>query len=330
MRHLKYLYLFLGLALFGVIVVETGFGDALSRLAQIGWGVGIVLALYLTTFSMDVLTWLMTLKTAPFNARWYCRLWRIRLIGEAFNMTVPAGGMGGEPVKAVFLKQRYGVGYREGAASLLMSKTVNTMALVLFLATGFFFMLRHPAIPEIYVTAGGIGLAALTTGIFLFFAVQRYQVSSTIAGRLGRWPIFQSLVEKLDDIRDVESHFLGFYSRDKVRFAAAMVLGFLSWAIGVLEIYYALDFLGHPVSLTEAWIIEAMTQMVRAGSFFIPASIGVQDGAFVLMCAAITGSPELGVAVAIVRRMREIIWIASGFALASLLHLWPRDVNRDP
>ena len=105
------------------------------------------------------------------------------------------------------------------------------------------------------------------------------------------------------------------------RFGFALLLGVISWAVGVLEVYYALEFLGRPVSLAEAWIIEAMAQMVRAGSFFIPASIGLQDGAFVLICAAITGSPELGVAVALVRRMREIVWIASGFALGSLLHL---------
>jgi glycosyltransferase 2 family protein len=329
LRYLKYLYMSIGVALFGVIIAETNFGDALARLTQFGWGLAIVLAIYLTTFSIDALTWLITLKAAPLNLRWFSRLWRIRLVGEAFNMTVPAGGMGGEPVKAIFLKKRYDIGYQEGAASLLMSKTVNTLALVLFLATGFFLMLRHTAIPEAYVVAGGYGLAALSFGIFAFFAIQRFQISSILTGKLGGWAIFQSIVGKLENIQEVEDHFLGFYSRDKIRFTGAMALGFLSWAIGVLEIYYALDFLGHPVSLSEAWIIESMTQMVRAGSFFIPASIGAQDGALVLMCTAITGSPELGVAVALVRRMREIIWIASGFALASLLHLWPRDVDRD-
>ncbi|MGY8960998.1 MAG: lysylphosphatidylglycerol synthase domain-containing protein, partial [Alphaproteobacteria bacterium] len=319
LRYLKYLYMSIGVALFGVIIAETDFGDAVAHLAQFGWGLAIVLALYLTSFSMDALTWLVTLHTAPLNLRWFSRLWRIRLVGEAFNMTVPAGGMGGEPVKAILLKKRYGVGYREGAASLLMSKTVNILALLLFLSAGFFLMLRHTAIPETYVVAGGFGLTALTFGIVSFFAIQRFQLSSILTGKLEQWPVFRSIVGKLDDIREVENHFLEFYSRDKLRFTGAMALALLSWAIGVLEIYYALEFLGHPVSLAEAWIIESMTQRSRAGSFFIPASIGAQDGAFVLMCTAITGSPELGVAVALVRRMREIIWIASGFALASLL-----------
>ncbi len=93
--------------------------------------------------------------------------------------------------------------------------------------------------------------------------------------------------------------------------------------IGVFETYYALTFLGADVTIRDAWIIEAMAQMMRMGSFFIPASIGVQDGAFVLMCTAITGSPSLGVAVALVRRFREIIWVGAGFGLGSVFSMKP-------
>ena len=53
------------------------------------------------------------------------------------------------------------------------------------------------------------------------------------------------------------------------------------------------------MSFVDAWIIEAVAQLVRTGTFFIPASIGAQEGAFMLVCAAMTGSPALGVAVAV-------------------------------
>lgn len=311
----------IGVALFGVIVAETNLAEAATRVMQFGWGVAVVLALYLVTFSIDSLTWLITLRTTPITLGWFCRLWQARLVGEAFNMTMPAGGMGGEPIKAVLLKQRYGIGYREGAASLFVSKTVNMLGLVVFLAAGFLLMLRHGAIPGIYVVAGGLGLAALTTASLIFFSIQRFRISSAATSRLSRWRMLRRLATGLENIREVESHFVGFYSGNRQRFAVAVALGILSWAVGVLEIFYALDFLGHPVSLSDAWIIEAMAQMVRTGSIFIPASIGLQDGAFVLICAAITGSPELGIAVALVRRMREIVWIAGGFALGSLFHL---------
>ena len=73
-----------------------------------------------------------------------------------------------------------------------------------------------------------------------------------------------------------------------------------------------MQFLGHPISLIDAWIIESVAQLVRAGTFFIPASIGVQEGAFVIIGAAMSGSPTIGFAIAVVRRIREIIWMGWG------------------
>ena len=59
-------------------------------------------------------------------------------------------------------------------------------------------------------------------------------------------------------------------------------------------------------------MIEAIAQMVRAGTFLIPASIGAQEGAFMLVYTVITGSPALGIAVAMTRRFREVLWLVWG------------------
>lgn len=327
MRFVKLIYIVVGVALFGVVVAGTDLAGAALRVGQIGWGMAVVLALYLGTFTIDSVTWLMTLGARPLTPLWAWRLWKVRLVGEAFNMTMPAGGFGGEPVKLVLLKGQYDVGYREGAASLFLGKTVNMIGLALFLAAGLVFMLRHGALPGAYTVVAGIGLAAFAAATLIFFCIQRFRLSSALTRLLGRWKLTAGLTGMLDDIHQVENRFVGFYSGARRRFAVTVAMGFLGWVIGVFEIYYALEFLGHPVSVAEAWIIEAMAQMMRAGSFFIPASIGVQDGAFVLICAAITGSPELGVAVALVRRMREIVWIIAGFAFGSLFHLSRRQMT---
>ena len=69
---------------------------------------------------------------------------------------------------------------------------------------------------------------------------------------------------------------------------------------------------------------------MRSGTFFIPASIGAQEGAFLLVYTAITGSPSLGIAVALVRRLREVLWIGWGVALGSLFSLKPALAGKDP
>ncbi len=53
----------------------------------------------------------------------------------------------------------------------------------------------------------------------------------------------------------------------------------------------------------------------------VPAGIGVQEGVFLLLCGLLTGSPEVGVAVALIRRAREIAWLLWGGLIAAVYAL---------
>ena len=330
MRWLKFLYLALGFLLLALIVHEMDLAQVARRTIQIGWGFALIVAIYFVYFSIDVATWLIASARVPLSLTWYTRYWRVRLAGEAFNAVVPAGGMGGEPVKAGLLKSRYGIGYRQAIATIVMAKTVNMMALVFFAGVGFAIMVRTADLPDAYKTAAGAGLVALMTVTGAFFAFQRLKLSSLTAGWMGRLPLLHRLEDWLHHIHDIEDQFVHFYARHRRRFAFAVGLGFLNWCVGVLEIYYALAFLGHPVSLADAWVIEAVAQLVRAGTFFIPSSIGAQDGALVLIIAALTGSPELGAAVALIRRLREILWIGAGFLQATAFSVFRNSAATAP
>jgi uncharacterized membrane protein YbhN (UPF0104 family) len=109
-----------------------------------------------------------------------------------------------------------------------------------------------------------------------------------------------------------------FYTQNRGRFAAAIALAFLNWAVGAVEIYVAMIFLGHPMSFTDAWIVESVAQLIRSAAFFIPAAVGAQEGAFLLVFSMMTGGPALGVAMALVRRARELFWLllGAGFGVA--------------
>ncbi len=315
MRYWKFVYLVVGLALLGYVLSQTDLGDAWEYARRLGWGMAAVLAVYFFVFLADSLAWQLTFITHGFGGAWAFRLWQVRLVGEAVNATTPLATMGGEPVKVVVLKKRYGVGYRESVASLVLARTTTVMALVIFLTTGFLLMLDQPLLFTTYKTSAGLGLALLALGIGLFFLVQRLKVTSIT----GRWVLGSRLSARIErvlvHIHDMEERLIRFYSGHRRRFAAAFGLALTGWLLGTVELYVTLWLLGNPVSFTDAWIIEAVAQLVRAATFVIPASIGAQEGAFVLIAGAITGQPALGLAVALVRRAREIVWILAGFAL---------------
>jgi uncharacterized membrane protein YbhN (UPF0104 family) len=319
MRWVKIAFLLGGLALLAFIVSETDLGEVGRLVTAVGWGMAAILAVYFVAFLIDTFSWQIALPTAPLDARWLGRLWLVRMIGEAFNNTIPAGTFGGEPVKAVLLKERYAIGYPEAAASLVLTRTVNLIALVAFLAVGFALILVDPRLDAALKAVAATGLAAFSACIFGFFLVQRFRLASIVATWTARLPFARRIVGALEHVHDIDARFVGFYSGAPARFASATLLALANWALGAVELWLALDFLGHPVTIGEAWVIESAAQLVRAGTFFIPASIGAQEGAFVVMCAAITGSPTVGVATALVRRIREVLWIGWGLALFSAL-----------
>ncbi len=323
MRHLKTFYLAIGLVLLGAVLWEVDVVDVGVRVSQIGWGLAAVVGLYFLAFVIDSFTWQMALVSVPLNATWLYRTWKVRMVGEVFNYVIPAASMGGEPVKAVLLNKYYGIGYADGTASIVLGKTINLVALIIFLGAGFAYMWESPVLPMSYKVVSAAGLAGLTVATLLFFSVQRFKLTSLTGSWIRDRSFGQWIENILHHIRDMDDRLVQFYTRYRGRFAMAVALAVVNWVIGVFEVYVTMMFLGNPVSITDAWIIEAVAQLVRAGTFFIPASIGAQEGAFVLVCAAITGSPSLGGAVAVVRRIREILWLLWGALLGAMFKLAP-------
>jgi uncharacterized protein (TIRG00374 family) len=323
MRHLKFAYLLVGIAILVLVAGEIELEEVGALVIQVGWGFAVVVGVYFLAFVIDSFSWQLALTGVPLDAAWLYRMWKVRMVGEVFNNVLPAAGMGGEPVKAVLLKKHYAIGYRESTASLILAKTINLIALVAFLGTGFILMVNSQALPGSFKSVAGLGLGAFALGIFLFFGVQRLKITSLTGSWIGRRRLGRRIEELLHHVRDMDDRLAGFYSGHGVRFAGAVGLALVNWLLGAVEIYITMIFLDRPISFTDAWIIEAAAQLVRAGTFFIPASIGAQEGVFLLIYGAMTGSPTLGAAVAVVRRLREIMWILWGLLLGSIYTFEP-------
>ena len=312
---MKLVFLVLGLVFLGTIIAETDITRALDLLSEVGWSFLVILIIYFVAFAIDSYAWQLTAPTVPHNLVWLYRFFQLRLIGEAFDSVTPTAGMGGEAVKAVMLKNHYGIDYRDGTASLILAKTMIVVTLVAFLALGFSLMLGSLKLDATYKVASGIGLASFAVGAGLFFIIQRYRVASAAGTILGRSRWLRKFNDVLNHLRGIEDRLVYFYTRRPRRLLAVFVLSFANWTLGVAEVWTVMYLIGHPISFTDAWIIESTAQLIRSATFFIPANIGTQEGGFLIAAAAITGQPSFGLAIALARRIREIAWIIWGFAV---------------
>ncbi len=322
-KLLKFLFLAAGGALLAVVAGQLDIREVIARSLQIGWGMGVILGLYFLAFLADAFAWQMTIPGIPLDKLWLYRVWKVRLVGEALNNVIPAAGLGGEPVKAMLLKRRYAIGYGEGIASLILIQAIILTSLLLFISVGFVLALYSDKISDRSDAIAVVGLLVIGLGVAAVVLLPHANLSSRVGGLAARVGIGERIEVALRHVGDIENRLVDFYTRRRRRFVGALVMAVIPWILGVLEIYYASMFLGHPVSFAEAWIIESSVQMVRAAVPFIPGGLGVQEGVFVALLTAITGSPVLGGAIAMVRRFREIVWLAGGGVVGLAFFLAP-------
>jgi hypothetical protein len=239
----------------------------------------------------------------------------VRLVGEAFNLVLPAGGFGGEPLKAVLLKSHYGVGYRESSAGLVLARIQSLIGQFLFVLAAVTAMAAATALPAAYQAGAWAGLAVLGGMTAGFILVPKLRLSSRLGRRFGAKAWGRAIAKSLAAIESVEDKVNAFARAHRARYWAAILLATLRWTLGTAEMWLALHLLGHPVSVVEAMVLEGLLQLARSVSFFVPANLGTQDGAIALAAAALTGVAAAGLGAALLRRVREVVFVALGFAL---------------
>jgi hypothetical protein len=184
-----------------------------------------------------------------------------------------------------------------------------------FVLIGAALLLRRHLLPPVWEHVVVAIAAVVTVFMATVLILLQLRALSTLERKLrrGRWAA--RFATAFDALTKIEAHLFHIVRRAPLRFGAALALAFVNWLTGALEMYLIFRFLGAPISLADAWLAEATVVLVRSVTFFIPAHLGAQEGAITLVAEGLTGSPEIGVAVALVRRGRELVWSGCGLLI---------------
>jgi hypothetical protein len=83
--------------------------------------------------------------------------------------------------------------------------------------------------------------------------------------------------------------------------------------------------LGTPLTIGELLVLDALGSFLRALFFVVPAGLGVQDAAMILLLRTF-GAPDpiaTGAAYMFIKRAKEVFWIVAGFFfMASTREVW--------
>lgn len=320
-RLLRLLIMVVGVAMIAYLWYQIGFTTILSSIRTLSWRLLVVVCFpYALTATLDAAAWRLAFAD---HAPPFPKLWSARIAGEAVNATTPTASVGGEPVKAFLV--RHWVPMPEGLAAVIVDKTTIVTGQGLFLVLGL--VLAHTALPVSGPVLTGmtilLGLEALAvTGFVVLQLLGAAGRGGRLLARFGMGPD-SSNQEHLDGLDRALSRF---YRAHRGRLTGAVLVHLLAWTVGSLEIYLVLYFLGLPISLLDAVVMESFAAAVKFASFMIPASLGALEGGNMAIFSAFGYGGAVGLSYSLVRRLREGVWAAAGLLVLAALTARPTPV----
>lgn len=310
MKGFKITIAAIGFAIFFFMLAELGWENVLLQLRRVGWGFLAIVALRSFSHTIFAWAWHWNLPRAerkvPFGA-----LLRARLAGEAFNYLIPSASMGGEPVKARLLKAH--LSWSSGLASVTVAKYSFVLAQLLIMILGGSLALATVDLPPGIRLALVLPLVIIAVGLAVLYYGQRRGMFGWLSRTLAAWHVGRPFLHaRLEKIKRMDEAIASVYQNQGRDFVLSLVLNLVGWAEGIVEIFLILVFLGLSTSWVTAFVIESLSLIISAALFFVPWQAGTQEAGKVLIFQIMGLGPAAGLALGLIRRIRELVWVGIG------------------
>jgi len=317
-----------GVAVLVVMVTQLDFAEVWKGLKHAGYWFFAVVALWFFLYLINTTTWMLIIKSGektsdkkdgepqqPIGFWW---LYKITVSGFALNYATPGGLMGGEPYRIMSLAPK--IGTERASSSVILYAMTHifshfwfwTLSAILFLVTqplGVFVCTLMAAILAFCF----LGLWFFTKGYKRGMAVSCISLLKHFPV-VKRWaePFLEKNREKLDRI---DSQIAALHNQNPRTFVTAVLLELACRVASALEVFFCLLVIMPSVNFIDCILILAFTSLLANLLFFMPLQLGGREGGFVMSTAGLALTANAGIFVALIIRIRELIWTAIGLLL---------------
>ncbi|MFZ1701520.1 MAG: lysylphosphatidylglycerol synthase domain-containing protein [Pyrinomonadaceae bacterium] len=293
----------LGLALLIFVIYRIGYQSLIDSLSSVGLGFLLILILNLTRHLLRSAS--LFLAIAPDHRTFKFRsAVAARFGGEAVNFFSFTGPFLGDATRAVLLKKD--ISLTQSASAVIIDNILYYVTVVLMVLAGVAILLVNYGSNGSTMTRVLLAIVIVALGLFaaLMIAILKRvkPISRTIVFMEKRDLAPSFLLRKRAGLLDVERNVFQFYHDRKADFFTVFGISIGVHAVSVVEVFFALRFLGYDGTVSVAFIIESLTKVINAVFGFIPGTIGVYEGGNGLILKTLGYTTAVGVALALVRR----------------------------
>jgi putative membrane protein len=295
---------FLGFLLVVILIVHSGAAEVATAMLVLGWWLAPITLYHLVPLSFDALSWRELLP--PSSRPGFLSVLWIRWIRESINSLLPVAGVGGD-VAGARLVHQHGVPGPQAAASMVVDITVGAGTQLIFVVAGVTLLAARSNDHAAGAIARAllIGVAVFAAAIAAFVLVQHNSMFGLFARFARRIAPEKWLAAFAGRASEIDGAVVATYRR-RPAILRASVLRLAGWIAGAGETWLVMYFLGRPLSLTDAFILESLSSGVRAAAFMVPGALGVLEGGIVVFGALFGLPADMALAISLSKRVREL------------------------
>ena len=298
--------------IFGLIVLivmasQLDYKEVWASLMHAGYWFLNVLVLWAFLYVFNTASWYLIINSIG-NEKDVCRkngigfwwLYKITVSAFALNYATPGGLMGGEPYRIMSLSPKIGT-QRASSSVILFVMTHIYSHFWFWLLSVPLYILTEKMTP---LTWGILPIITAVCLLAIWFFIRGYKKGIAMTGMnilshillLKRWaqPFIERNREKLDNI---DGQIAALHNQNPRTFLAAVILEFTCRLISTLVLIYS------------------FTTLFANMLFFMPLQLGGREGGFLMSTEGLSMTARAGIFVALLVRVRELIWTAIGLLL---------------
>lgn len=316
-----------GIVVLAIMITQLDFAQVWQGLKHAGYWFFAVLALWTGLYGFNAGAWYLIIKgvcnqkennestPTPVSFAW---IYKLTVSGFALNYATPGGLMGGEPYRIMELAPVIGT-ERASSSVILYAMTHIFSHFWFWLLSAIVFVFVHP-INFLLGTLLAATLAFTCLGIWVFIAGYRKGLANRAMNLLRHIPFVKKwagpFVEKhRQQLDTIDRQIAELHRQNPKNFMGALLLELSCRIISALEIYFILLVVLPEVNYINCVLILAFTSLFANLLFFIPLQLGGREGGFLMSCTTFGISASNGIFVALIVRIRELIWTGIGLLL---------------
>jgi hypothetical protein len=305
----------IGAVLLVITVRRVGWSDVQRSLTDIGGWYALIILLGGIRFAARSRAWQVCAGAIGLSFR---RAFSATLAGDALGNVTPLGLLASEPAKVFFVNDR--VATVTAVASVAAENAFYMASVLVMLGVGALVFFEIASVPPALSIGAQVVLGAVMLAGLVGIWMMRRQpaILSRVARTAAEWSGRGRTAP--DRLREIEVHFYAVLTWPWTRIAHAIAWEAVFHAAAVAEVYLILQVLptSRHATLLEAFVLETAGRLIVVAFKFIPYRLGVDEAGSAMVAGALALDPAVGVALALVRRLRILFWNGVGLVLLAM------------